>query len=218
MRTKIMTLAAVLALGACNPGGSSSESADSAATASGVFPNLTAAAYRLEANVHSENGETTPIVMVRDGQKSRIEFSTTQGSSALISDGATGESLMLMTARGQTIAMRANTSGVPDFQDPTISWQGDMARTATQTGPCTAAGQDGAEWSRTENGVVKTACVTSDGIFLGATDGGRTVWETTSVTRGAQPADQFTLPPGVQVMDMGNVGGLMDAIQKAQGD
>lgn len=217
MRTKIVTLAAILALGACNPSGSASDSADAGAAA-GAFPNLTAAAYRLEANVHSENGETTPIVMVRDGQKVRMEFSTTQGASTIITDGATGESLILATSGGRTVAMRAETGGIPGFQDPTTSWQGEMAQTATQTGPCTGAGQTGTQWSQTENGVVKTACVTEDGIILGATEGERTVWETTSVTRGPQPGDQFALPAGVQVMDLGNLGGMMEAVKQAQGD
>ena len=87
---------------------------------------------------------------------------------------------------------------------------------ATRTGACTVAGVEGSEWSRTEEGVAKTVCVTDDGIFLRGTEGGRTTWEATRVVRGPQPADQFAAPEGVRVMDMSNMGGMMDAIQQGQ--
>jgi hypothetical protein len=219
MRSIFVTLAAALALGACNPSGSDTASnSDGASNGAGVFPNMSSASYRLEATIHGDNGQSVPVVMVRDGQKVRMEFSTDEGDSTIISDNATGESLVLVTAGGRTMAMRADMSGAAQFQDPTTSWQGDLAQTATRTGACSAAGQSGAEWTQTEEGSTRTACVTSDGIILGATEDGRAVWETTSVARGAQPASAFELPPGVQVMDLGNMGGMMQAIEQAKGN
>ena len=58
--------------------------------------------------------------------------------------------------------------------------------------------------------------VTDDGIILRAREGERTVWETTSVQRGPQDASLFTLPPGVQVMDLSNMGAAIEAMEKAR--
>jgi len=79
------------------------------------------------------------------------------------------------------------------------------------------AGENGAEWTREENGAPQTACVTSDGIILRATEGGQTVWETTSVQRGPQSADLFTLPAGVQVIDLNNLGSAIENLARSQG-
>jgi hypothetical protein len=57
--------------------------------------------------------------------------------------------------------------------------------------------------------------VTDDGIILRATDDERVVWETTSVQRGPQSADLFVLPPGTQVMDLGNMGEMMNQALEA---
>jgi hypothetical protein len=99
------------------------------------------------------------------------------------------------------------------LQNPIDEWQGDLAQNATRTGTCTVAGETGAEWTKTtpEDGT-DTVCVTEDGIILRATDDGRVAWETTSVQRGAQSAELFTLPEGVEAMDLGNMG---DALNQA---
>lgn len=211
----VLGLAATAVLAACNPSGSQNAQNNASTT----FPDGSAAAYRIEAVAHHENGSTMPIVMARDGQKLRMEFSNEDGATTIISNGETNESYVIGQAQGRTFAMRADMTGSGQFEDPIGDWRGELAQDATRTGACSGAGENGEEWTQTtEAGVAKTACVTSDGIILGATEGGRTVWETTSVQRGAQPAELFTLPPGVQVMDLGNMGGVMDAIQKAQGD
>lgn len=214
MRAILLALTSAALLGACGAG---SEKAADSAPAEAAFPNLAGASYRMEANVHHTDGTTIPVVMVRDGGKLRMEFSTTQGASTIISDAQTGESYVIAQMAGRTIAMRAPSNGA-GLEDPTADWQAELAQSATRTGVCSAAGQTGGEWTNTEDGAVRTVCVTDDGVLLGATEGGRMVWETTSVARGPQPADQFTLPAGVQVMDLGNMGGMMEAIEQARGE
>ncbi len=201
-----------LALAACNPSAPAGDGAGSTAD-SGAFPNLSQAAYRAEATI-TNDGRAVPLVMIRDGQKMRLEMTTGEGQSTIISNGETGETFVIANAGGSTMALRGANTG---FTDPAQSWSAEVAATATRTGSCSVAGESGAEWTRTEDGLVKTTCVTGDGIILRATEGDQTTWETTSLQRGPQTADLFVLPPGVQVMDMGNMGAAMnEAMERAK--
>lgn len=213
MRSTFLTMAAACALAACNPSAPSGENADGGG---GLFPDLTSGAYRAEATISTQDGETMPIVMIRDGRNSRIEVTTGEGASTIIANGDTGESYVLTTQGGRTMAIRASGVDAASFTDPADAWQGELAEDATRTGTCSVAGETGAEWTKTtEADGADTVCVTDDGIVLRAADDGRVVWETTSVQRGAQPANLFTLPEGVQVMDFGNMGGMLDQALEA---
>lgn len=215
MRIVAFAILSACALAACNPS-TGSGSDGSAAGGDGGFPSLDGASYRAVATVTNDEGETMPIVTIRDGQNLRMEFSGDGGNVAIITKPASGESYVLTTQGGRTMAIRA--SGMAQrFENPAESWSGDLASTATRTGECSVAGESGNEWTKTtaEDGT-DTACVTDDGIILRATDDGRTVWETTQVDRGPQQAALFELPPGVQVMDVGDVGGMMQQIERAK--
>jgi hypothetical protein len=215
MRRALLALASACALAACNPAGQSETAADAGG---GLFPDLNGVAYRAEATLTNADGETQPLVMIRDGRKTRVEFPSADGPSTLITNGDTGESFVLTTQRGRTMAIRASGLGGEQFSNPADAWQGELAQDATKTGSCSVAGETGDEWTKTtEADGTDTVCVTNDGIILRATDDGRVVWETTSVQRGAQAAELFTLPEGVQVMDLGNMGGMLnDAIEAAK--
>ncbi len=207
MRSAALALVSVCALAACNP---------AAPGGGGLFPDLTRGAYRAEATISHEDGSTMPVVMIRDGQKQRMEFDSPQGPSVFIANGETGEAFMISSTGGQTMAMRMSGGEGNQFTDPAKEWSAELAATATRTGSCSVAGQSGAEWTRVEEGVNNTVCVTDDGIVLRAREGERTVWETTSIQRGPQDASLFTLPPGVQVMDLSNLGQAMEAMEKAR--
>jgi hypothetical protein len=126
----------------------------------------------------------------------------------------TGEAYVLTNAAGQQMAMRMDAG---QFDDPAKDWSAEVSSTARRTGSCAVAGENGSEWTREENGTPNTVCVTDDGIILRATEGDRTVWETTSVQRGPQSAELFTLPAGVEVMDLGNIEQQMrQALERAQ--
>jgi hypothetical protein len=165
----------------------------------------------------NQDGETIPVVMIRDGRKMRMEYNASQGASTIISNGDTGESFVITNQGGRTMAIRA--AGFDQgLTNPADAWQGELAQDATRTGTCSVAGEDGEEWTKTtaEDGT-DTVCVTEDGIILRATDDGRIVWETTRVERGPQSAALFALPEGVEAMDLGNMGALMnDALEAAK--
>jgi hypothetical protein len=211
MRSAALALASVCVLAACN------QSAPSASNnTGGLFPDLTHAAYRAEATITGADGSSVPVVSIRDGQKQRIEFDAPQGRTIMILNGE-GDSYMISSAGGHTMAVRM--TGLADqaaqFRDPTKDWTQDLATSAQRGGACSGAGETGTEWTRENNGVTSAACVTNDGIILSARQGERTVWQTTRVQRGPQSADQFTLPPGVQVVDMGNMGQMSQAVRDA---
>ena len=213
MRGAVLAVVAVCALAAC---GQNAEQ-QGADAGGGLFPDLTRTAYRAEATITNQDGETMPIVMIRDGLKSRVEVTTGEGAATMISNGETGETFVLTTQGGRPIALRSS-GAAEGFSDPAEAWQGELSESATRTGTCSIAGETGTDWTKTtaEDGT-DTVCVTEDGIILRATDDGRVVWETTRVQRGAQSAELFTLPEGVQVMDLGNMGALVnDAIEAAK--
>jgi major membrane immunogen (membrane-anchored lipoprotein) len=188
MRGLALALISAGLLAACGQGG----------TSGGAFPDLNGH-YRAEATITPEQGAAMPVVMIRDGDKVRMEFNHAEGQMAVVNGGASGESFVLVTRDGQTMAMRGMDQQI---EDPSDGWRAEVASTATRTGSCSVAGENGSEWTTTgEDGVARAACVTDDGIILRSKEGERTVWETTSVSRGPQDAALFTVPPGVQVLD-----------------
>jgi hypothetical protein len=205
MRISVFALAAAGALAACNP------AAPGGGGVSTVFPDLSQGAYRLEATVTDDDGVSMPMVLIRDGAKMRIEASRPEGASAIVVNPDTGQTFMISEAGGRTVAMLVSSD---DYENPAAQWQTEMAGSSF-VGPCSAAGETGAEWTRTdEAGEVSTACVTNDGIVLRGTENGRTTWEATRVQRGPQNADLFRAPPGVEVVDMGAM--MNDAIESAR--
>lgn len=219
MRTALLALASACLLVACGPsGGASGDSAAPAAesTAGGAFPTLNAVPYRIEANLHDDQNRTVPLVMIRDGGRMRVEVTADGNRSTIITNVEAGESFIIANAGGQQIALRASGMG-EQFSDPAEAWGADVAAQATRTGSCSVAGEAGSEWTSTRDGA-DTVCVTEDGIILRSTDNGRIVWETTRVDRGPQAASLFELPPGVEVMNLGNVGDAMNQVmQRARG-
>jgi outer membrane lipoprotein-sorting protein len=195
MRFVALALVSACALAGCNPSGSAG---------GGAFPDLNGASYRAEATVQGPDGNSIPVVMIRSGDKMRMEMAAGQGDVAVVSNGEGGDSFVLMTTDGRTVAMDMSSI---DYTNPAEQWGADYAATATRTGTCSVAGETGSAWSREADGKTNTTCVTNDGIILQATEDGRTTWETTSVQRGPQSADLFVLPAGVQVMDMSAIAG-----------
>lgn len=214
MRVIAVALVSALALAACGQRGPAGGEQSADAGAPGMFPNLMAATYRAEASVRDGHGGVIPVVTYRDGRKQRMEFTTGEGSSVIITNGDTGESFVMTNAGGHMMAMRLSAANTGGLKNPAEAWAD--AAAATHTGPCSGAGQSGQEWTRTEGDGTSSVCVTGDGIILTATENGSTVWETTSVQRGPQSADLFVLPPGVQVMDMSNMAGMAEALARAR--
>ncbi len=191
MRISALALVSACVLAACNP---------SAPGGGGAFPNLSAANYRADATVSGEDGQSIPVVMIRSGNKVRMEMNAPQGQMVVVNNADTQENFVLMTNAGQTYAIQADPSS---YENPIENWNAEYAQSATRTGNCSVAGENGAEWTRDVDGTPHVACVTQDGIILRATEGERVVWETTSVQRGQQDAALFAMPEGVQTLDFG---------------
>ena len=201
MRISALALISACVLAACNPSAPSG--------GAGLFPNLTDANYRAEATINGEDGQSLPVVMIRSGNKVRMEMNAAgQGGMVVVNNADTQENFVLMTRDGQTYAIQADPS---QYDNPIDNWNAEYASTATRTGDCSVAGENGAAWTRDVEGQPHTACVTQDGIILRATEGERVVWETTSVQRGPQDAALFTIPEGVQTMDLGAIMGQAGA-------
>jgi hypothetical protein len=205
MRVAAFAILAAVTVSACGQGGSGG---GDSAPASSIFPNLFQTAYRTEANIRNpQTGEMSPIVMIRDGQKMRMEINSPEGQMVIISNGDTGESLIISQAQGRQFAMRQTDTGV---ESPEEAWGAELAATATFAGPCVHIGETGAEWRRTDEQGENATCVTGDGIILWSALNGDRTWEATSVSRGPQPAELFAAPPGVEVMDLGNMSDMID--------
>lgn len=191
---------AALTLAACNP---SAPTGDAGGGGAAVFPNLFQASYRAEATItEPDSGQTMPIVIVRSGQKVRMEMNGPQGAMVVVHNPEASQTFSLVNTGGRQMALQMNSD---DVTDPNQDWTGEAG--TTFVGPCTVGGESGGEWSRVEGETTSTGCVTQDGIILRATTNGQTTWETTSISRGPQDAALFTLPAGVQVMDLNNLGG-----------
>lgn len=216
VRSAALILVSALALAACNPnapsgGGTASNSA--APSASGGFPNLSNASYRAEGTMNPGNSQPIPVVMVRSGQKSRMEMNRPEGQMVMISDLETHDAYQIVSRGGRTLmAMHMDLSGT-EAANPTARWQGQTSG-VTRTGPCSAAGESGTSWTRMpqpdeqvagQPAKPMSACVTSDGILLWTKSGDDITWQTTRVTRGPQDPAQFTVPAGVHVQEMGNL-------------
>lgn len=221
MRVATLALISVLAMAACSKAPGTASTTPSASNPGGVigsmFPNLFQTAFRADGTIIRQNGQTMPIVMIRSGQNMRMEMDTSQGHMVMIRNADTHDMYTIMTMRGRQIAMRADTGSVEDPMQIWASHQNSDPHTHfAHGGPCTEAGELGSEWTVTRDDqtppVVRTACVTSDGIILQAKEGDRVVWQTTRVQRGVQSPALFTLPPGVQVMNLGNAGSLLSQL------
>ncbi|MBC7768686.1 MAG: hypothetical protein H7124_07850 [Phycisphaerales bacterium] len=157
-----------------------------------------------------------PIVMMRDGQRQRLEVTTPAGPATMIMNTQTGENYVITNAGGQLIVMRMTAD---QFKDPAQEWSAELAANARRTGSCSAAGENGSEWTREEGGETHVVCITDDGIILRSAVADSVSWETISVQRGPQSADLFALPAGAQVMDLGDMGSAMQqALERAQAE
>lgn len=212
--------AAALALAACGQGANQAGQSADAGGAGGAFPNLFQTAYRAEATTNPTDGVSTTIVMIRDGRKMRMEFAGPTGPVATILDPDAQVAYTLMPS--QRTAMRIPLDQVME-QSPEEQWNEDLqGGGATRVGDCNVAGESGQAWRKTdEAGETSEACVTGDGILLRAQQGERVVWETTSVQRGPQAAENFVVPEGYNVMDMGalmdSAKGMMEQLKQRQG-
>ena len=206
--------AAALGLMACGSGsetGDPASSGEAAVTESaggdlaglaGAAPMFFQSSFRLDANIYQDNGSSAPMTMYRDGRKLRMEY-TQPGEGEMAAIIRETEAIMIANVAGQQMAMRMSLDQAPST--PEEEWAGKDETQVRRLGPCTVIGETGVEWENADTGEGSsgTACITSDGIILKATENGRTVFEATRLQRGDQPDALFEVPEGVAVTDMG---------------
>lgn len=198
MRISVAAIA-LLTLAACGQPSSTTTAASSAA------PTNTAS-YRAEATVHDDDGGAQQLVMYVDGGKTRFEV----GDQVMVVNNETGEGFATVEMGGRQVPMALPQGAVQAI--PGSNWLNLAGMQMTRTGVCSALGEQGSEWSKTEDGDTDTGCISNDGILLKATSNGRVTWETTSIARGPQPAALFATPEGaMSVEDM-----MRDAMAKAK--
>jgi hypothetical protein len=224
MRVAALVLVSALALAACGKGPSNSAApgapqagpANPGGVVGNMFPNLFQASYRMEATISSREGESAPMVMVRSGQNMRLEFDTHGQHIVAIHNAATHQGYTIMNMAGHQVAMQVDMAS-EGSQDPLQAWANTEGYTITRGGPCAGAGMVGTEWHSTKaaadgnDAESHTVCATGDGIVLQVKDGDRVAFQATSVQRGPQDPGQFNLPPGIQVMNIGNAAAIMAA-------
>lgn len=225
MRVAALVVVSALALAACSkpaengaaaPGSPQAGASNPGGVVGNMFPNLFQASYRMEATVTTSNGQSMPMAMIRSGENMRMEMDTHGQHVVVIHNAATHQGYTLMNMAGRQVAMQVDMTGT-DSQDPLSMWRNTEGYTITRGGPCAGAGQTGTEWTSTKAATADepaeshTVCATSDGIVLQVKDGDRVAFQTTSVQRGPQDPTLFNLPPGVQVMNMGNAAAMMAA-------
>jgi len=230
MRVAALVVVSVLALAACSkpaengaaaPGSPQAGAANPGGVVGNMFPNLFQASYRMEATVSSREGQSMPIVMVRSGENMRMEMDARGQHIVAIHNATTHQGYTLMNMAGRQVAMQVDMTGT-NSQDPLSMWRNTEGYTITHGGPCAGAGQTGSEWTSTKAATAEepaethTVCATSDGIVLQVRNGDQVAFQTTSVQRGPQDPALFNLPPGVQVMNMGNASAMIAAARNRQ--
>jgi hypothetical protein len=165
-----------------------------------VNPPLFQAAYRVDAQMFPEDGgQGLPLVMVRDGARTRMEI-TTPASGRVVIITAGGDSFVIRETLGQYDVIRIPPEAAP--QAPDVAWSGAGVR-ARRTGDCRVADENGTLYESTDAaaGQRGVACITADGVMLEAYENGRLVWRASRVLRGPQDPEQFALPAGAAVLD-----------------
>lgn len=164
-----------------------------------VFDESTNAAYVL-----NPTGQSPAPATVAEEKAAQPETTATTAPNTTtpMPDIASTQALTPTTQPIAGVAVRVEDADAP--QPLETAWAALGAENARSTGRCEVAGERGREWTPREApapGVERAACITADGIVLRVTESGRTLWQATSLRRGAQDEALFGVPPGYQLID-----------------
>jgi hypothetical protein len=187
------------------PGAGSAAKGLAAAAAAGVYSE-----FRLINESASAAEKKVPMdgKIYRSGQNVRMEFNDAERGPVVIIT-TEKETILIATEDGKQTAIKVPFQGLgqmigvemPDFSKGEWLATADSKK-STQIGPCSAAGEAGTLYRVAEDGRNSEACVSQDGVLLESKENGTVVWQTTKVVRGPQPAEMFTVPAGMEVIDM----------------
>jgi hypothetical protein len=186
----------------------------SACSAGADYPTFTAKQYRLEGNRTLPGTEISgPATFYRDGERLRYEgVLNGYGIATVIYDPARNAAYLLQSspprrrlfagAPPRPIASRLNDAEIR--QPLEVAWAALGADGARSFGRCRIAGERGVFWRTRQPvapGIVRTACITPDGIVLQLTENDTVLFRATSLQRGPQTAALFEIPETYQIID-----------------
>lgn len=197
MRYTLVAAGAALALACCTERAPPASAPPPPPAPQAHFPDLGQTPYRATAAMIRPGGESVPLVILRDGDKTRIEVPSPEGEVVRVTDG-TGATTLWRRELGRTVLLDPaveDPSEPADYAFPDFWWEQEgVEANLRQAGPCSLLRQRGNEWSLDDDGGARSVCVTPDGLVLWATERGATVWRLTSLQRGPQDAAEFTTP------------------------
>jgi hypothetical protein len=178
------------------------------------YPDFSAKQYRLVGHRTLPGTEFSgPATFYRDGERLRYEgLLENHGVATVVYDPAREAAYLLESSApsrrqfaGEAPARLALELSEGETPQPfENAWAALGAENARSFGPCRVAGERGRLWRTREPiapDVVRTACITADGIVLQLTENDVVLFEATSLTRGAQAASLFEIPETYRIID-----------------
>lgn len=187
-----------------------------------VFDSATNAAYVLSAVANP--AATTAPPATTTAPPAGAPPAATPGATPAPQSGATPAAPAAATPAPTNLGVAVRVADTEAPEPIEAPWAALGADGARSSGECNVAGEGGRLWSprnASDQGVERTACITSDGIVLEVREGERLLFQATRVERGVQDPALFGVPPGYQVVDpqavVENVGETMDQLDSVTG-
>ena len=171
------------------------------------YPDFSAKQYRLTGNRTLPGTDISgPATFYRDGEHLRYEgLLENYGIATVIYDPAREAAFLLDSSNSRRrlfagdaprrTAMQLDEADIP--QPLEIAWAALGAENVRAVGRCRIAGERGTRWRTRQPvapDVVRTACITPDGVVLKLTENDTVLFEATSLTRGPQQPSLFEIP------------------------
>jgi hypothetical protein len=187
------------------------------------YPAFSARQYRLEGQRTLPGTQISgPATYYRDGERLRYEgLLDDHGVATVVYDPAREAAYLLESASsrrrqfaGETprrLAVQLSEADAP--QPLEAAWAALGADNVRAFGACRVAGERGTFWqprNRIAPDVVRTACITPDGIVLQLMENDTILFEATSLTRGPQPTALFQIPETYQIVDDAELARIVD--------
>lgn len=178
------------------------------------YPQFSATQYRLEGNRTLPGTNISgPAVFYREGEHLRYDgVMETHGAATVIYDPARKAAYMLESsatrrrlfagAAQPPVAMQLDPADAP--QPLEVAWAALGRENARRIGRCRVAGERGWLWRPRQPiapDVVRTACITPDGIVLKLIENDAVLFEATSLERGPQARSLFEIPETYRIVD-----------------
>lgn len=178
------------------------------------YPDFSAKQYRLSGHRTLPGTQISgPATFYRDHESLRYEgMSENHGIAVVIYDPHRKAAYLLespsaprrrVLAGPQPAPVAVQLSEAETPQPLETAWAALGADGVRGFGRCRVAGERGAFWRTREPiapGVVRTACITPDGIVLRLTENDTVLFEATKVERGPQPRSLFVIPETYRIV------------------